>query len=390
MDRKLRINIVVPSLVKKKFTGGIYCIMKYADGLAAKGHEVNVIPSLRSKRPEWITCRANIIIDRKRPVFKGSFKKIRRNIFSALDQAIFKRKNEFTKRAILVDYMSYAIPAADVTIATAWDTAEIVYRFGTGKKAYFMQHMETVFFNDQECYERRLCELSYQLPIVKISNSSWLQGQLEDYLRRHSIKEKVHCCINAVDLDVYRKLDTKRMDTAGNVVRIISYGGNNMLWKGFAEMAEAMALARRKLPELTLEWLVYGNASLPPDNSVAPYTKLGFLQPGELVKAYNEADFLLSASWYESFPLFPIEAMACGLATITTQQGTEDYAAHGETAEVVKERDIDSIANAIVKLATDLPYREMLAQRGYQAAQRFSWPSSVNAMEEILNEICRG
>ena len=64
-----------------------------------------------------------------------------------------------------------------------------------------------------------------------------------------------------------------------------------MLWKGFAEMAEAMALARRRLP-MTLEWLVYGNASLLPDNPVASYTKLGFLQPTELVKAYNNADFL--------------------------------------------------------------------------------------------------
>jgi len=39
---------------------------------------------------------------------------------------------------------------------------------------------------------------------------------------------------------------------------------------------------------------------------------------------------------YESFPLFPLEAMACGLAVITTAPGTEDYAVNQENCLVVE------------------------------------------------------
>lgn len=389
MSRKLRINFIVPVLDCHSFTGGIYCIMKYADGLAEKGHHVNVIPFNKSTKPEWISCRANLVLNKERKVRGGFFQKIFKKKYACpITDPKFHRHNEFVRRGITMEYMGSVIPEADVTIASSWETAEMVFRFGTGKHAYFIQHLETVFFDEKDSYEKRLCELSYQLPLNLIANSSWVQGQLEKCLARHSLQETVYKCVNAVDLDIYQKLDDVIKNTTPGVVKIISYGGNKMRWKGFEEMAQAVAAARRALPDVTLEWSVYGHSSLPPDNPIAPYTSLGFLRPTELVRAYNQADFLLSASWYESFPLFPIEAMACGLAAITTQQGTEDYAFHGETAEIVKERDVDSISQGIIKLAKDTSYRQKLAENGYQSAQRFNWKISVDQMEKVLSGIC--
>jgi glycosyltransferase involved in cell wall biosynthesis len=114
---------------------------------------------------------------------------------------------------------------------------------------------------------------------------------------------------------------------------------------------------------------------------------LGFLLQPQLAEAYRSADILLSASWYESFPLFPLEAMACGLPVITTQQGTEEFATPGVSAEVVRPRDPPSIADGLVRLITDASYRSAIAVEGNRASKAFTWNASAKRMESLLFEV---
>ena len=48
------VNIVVPAIKRRTFSGGIACIFEYAKGLTARGHEVNVLPLLPSPYPQWV------------------------------------------------------------------------------------------------------------------------------------------------------------------------------------------------------------------------------------------------------------------------------------------------------------------------------------------------
>jgi glycosyltransferase involved in cell wall biosynthesis len=152
-------------------------------------------------------------------------------------------------------------------------------------------------------------------------------------------------------------------------------------------MAEAVRAARASLPDVAIEWNVYGRALLPPDNHITPYTNLGFLNQAELASAYRMNDVLLSASWYESFPLFPIEAMASGLAVITTPLGTEDYAINEENCLVVQPRDVSSIAQAIIRLATDRKLLSRIASAARQVVHSHNWQLAGSKMEEILHHI---
>ena len=93
---------------------------------------------------------------------------------------------------------------------------------------------------------------------------------------------------------------------------------------------------------------------------------------------------LLSASWYESFPLFPLEAMASGLATICTEAGAEAYVLHGQTAHVVPSQSPQAIAEALGRLARNEDYRLGLAARGREKAAEFTWDRSVGTMEQVL------
>jgi glycosyltransferase involved in cell wall biosynthesis len=93
---------------------------------------------------------------------------------------------------------------------------------------------------------------------------------------------------------------------------------------------------------------------------------------------------LVSASWYESFPLPPLEAMACGLPVITTPYGTEDYAFDGVNAIVVPPQDPKVLAEAIIRLLDDKDLREKLSKEGLNTAKKFTWDKTTDKVEELF------
>lgn len=395
------INFVVPKLEAQTYTGGIYCIARYAIGLRAKGHQVNFLPLLPSPWPEWIpgdfgwmpegSDRANtrnVLREFGRLIRVPGVRRppglrtrdIKQRLVSALGFKYPRLLTPLMQKALQCEYVATHIKPAEVTIATSYKTALAVHLFGTGKKFYFAQHYEPYFAEDapDPALAEQEAMLSYQLGLNTIANSTWLKHKLESTAGQHDIP----VCPNAIDHGIFRGEPAAAQHK--DELRIISYGGRKATWKGFKDMAEGMRLARQRLPGIKLRWLVYGSSLLPPDNPVAQYESLGFLQLPALADAYRSADFLLSASWYESFPLFPIEAMACGLPVITTQPGTEDYATPNDTAMVVKAQDAQSIADAIVYLASHPEERHAMAVRGRDKSLEFSWDNAVNRLSQLL------
>jgi glycosyltransferase involved in cell wall biosynthesis len=228
---------------------------------------------------------------------------------------------------------------------------------------------------------RREAQMAYHLGLHPLVNSPWLQQMLQPELPGI----EVQLVPNAIDHQVFTGKPCIR--SPDEPLRLISYGGRSAQWKGFEQMCQALALVKTRNPDLRFEWSVYGDSLLPPDNSICPYRPLGFLKPADLAQAYRSHHVLLSASWYESFPLFPIEAMACGLAAITTQPGTELFAEHQRTAWVVPPRDPQALADAIVQLARDEPLRQRLAAQGQARSRDFTWERAGEAMEAALKHI---
>ncbi|MEO0842836.1 MAG: glycosyltransferase family 4 protein [Cyanobacteria bacterium J06643_5] len=395
------INIVTPPLSKKKFSGGILCIMQYASGLKKKGHQVNIVPILPCDKPTWFDTEKMLILpsffERLTWVFKlfnkivwsnggiiknlkGEGKENLRRFLESLFFLNYRFVSYELARSITLSYIREVMPEADITLATSFQTALPVALYGTGSKYYFMQHFELLFKNEfpNPLLAGLDAKQSYCLNLNMIANSPWLKAKLESEIP----DSQASLCPNAIDHTIF--YGEPKLATDSQEIKIISYGGRDAIWKGFREMAEAMKLVRSSMPELNIRWLVYGDSLLPPDNDIASYEALGFLGSKELANAYRDADILLSASWYESFPLFPLEAMACGLPVITTQAGTESYAIPNETAEVVEAQNPDSIANGLIKLLTNKDYRNYIARNGNKISKNFTWEKSVEKMEEIL------
>jgi glycosyltransferase involved in cell wall biosynthesis len=395
------ITFVVPPLKRKTFSGGMWGVFEYASGLAARGHDVRIVPLLPSSpHPEWYPKYAGQIFGANRgtrmveacsSLVKAGASALtlnRRKTIDSLRRATYKLclvedrfLPSFMSAGLALHYFAEEVPPTDIAVATGFHTARPVSLMRAARRFYFPQHFESYLKNEHvnpQLAEWEALE-SYRLGLRLIANSSWLQRKLNDATGNDSV-----LCTTAVDLTVFSGLPKLAND--GKQVNVISYGGRNAEWKGFRDMCAAIALARKELPNTEIVWEVYGDALLPPDNPIAPYRRLGFLNHRELAKQYRAADILLSASWYESFPLFPIEAMACGVAVITTAFGTEDYAIQGQTAEIVKPRDPQNIARGLVRLIADPGYRHRIASGGHAKSHEFTWDRAVSRMEQLLHE----
>lgn len=385
----MKITFVCPRIYRRNFTGGLYCILRHANELVSRGHDVSIVAYPKSVMPEWINLKAKLIVPRKLKRLMGLPPSQEALAMASyiLDYAGYDYKGDYYTRATAHAFLPDILPEADITLATLWETASLVAKYGKGKKAYFCQHYEPLFFDDP--VNRSDADATYAYGLTLIANSSWLKSRLEHRLQPTGQVDDVHLATNAIDPDVFTPScdDFSRPGDASSTLRVISYGGRDAKWKGFIEMAKAMRSARESLPNVTIEWNVYGSALLSPDNDIATYRHLGFLSQAELASAYQMNDVLLSASWYESFPLFPIEAMACGLAVITTAYGTEDYALDKGNCLVVEPQNVDSITQAIVRLAMDRELLNQLASCAKQITRCHNWQTAGSRMEDVLYRI---
>ncbi len=79
--------------------------------------------------------------------------------------------------------------------------------------------------------------------------------------------------------------------------------------------------------------------------------------------------------------------MACGIAAITTRKGTEDYAIHRQNCLIVKEKNIEDICNAIIRLIDDLALRNALKSKAISVIDDFSWSRAGDKMSQNLKAI---
>jgi len=388
--RKLRINFILPPA--NKISGGPLAILEYAERLIARGHKVTITTYPKSMWENdsspfpWFQFSGEYIYPRMEGFDEDftaqHFLNLGRDIFSS---NISKSFEFLFQEPLLWKLVTDVIPECDLNIATFWSTAYIAYLSGKGKPIYFMQHYEEVFYPDNKEYGlfRRLCSLTYDLPIYKVANSSWLKNLLSE---RHGLD--VPFSNNALELDDFTP--TKKLSEDDGVIRVITYSRPE-IWKGFADAVYAMSKVRKKT-NVNIEWNVFGylNHELPPNNSLFKYTYHEKLPFTALSALYAKSDIALCPSWYESFPLPPLEAMASGTAAITTRFGTEDYAFDNINSLVCNSRDTEGMSEAVLDIILDSSKRNRLAQAGRETSLEFTWENAVNKREKILIDIFDG
>jgi glycosyltransferase involved in cell wall biosynthesis len=118
-----------------------------------------------------------------------------------------------------------------------------------------------------------------------------------------------------------------------------------------------------------------------------PFDEFHANPPQEALAAlYSGCDIYLCPSWDEGLGMPSMEAMACGAALVTYDNGgCRDYAVDGETALVAPRRDVGALGAALGRLAVDSGLRTRLAAAGRaRVTTDFDWDRAVERLETRL------
>ncbi len=367
-------------------TGGHVVLYNFMDNLIRRGHDVVAV--LPGEAVRWDENTRERILraesaprKRRKKRFHGGLIERIRNIESVRQYRIFQKIKNLSR-----DLIRNWSPS-DVTISTYSFTAYAGYCLAEKTvPLYHMQHFEEVFF--QEDLLRQVARHTYHLPLIQMANSIWLKT----IMKKH-FGSDAHLLNPGIDLDVFRPSvrprDKYREDKKEWV--IVSYMDEGRLWKGFRDAATAVSLARKQLAAsgIRLVWKVFG-LSAPAQQYETEFVHVGQVFGRDLAALYSQADIVLVPSWYESFPLPPLEAMASGSLVITTRYGTEDYVADGQNGLVVLPRKPEDMAERIVSAVERPADCLRMADAGLETVKNYSWGKRTDVLERILDDSRKG
>jgi glycosyltransferase involved in cell wall biosynthesis len=175
------------------------------------------------------------------------------------------------------------------------------------------------------------------------------------------------------------------------------YVGRLKRYKGIGFAIQALALARRRRPDLRLD--IAGTGDHRPELERLA-VRLGL----ERVVVFHgfasderKIDLMRSA-WAHVFPspkegwgITIIEAAACGTPSLASDSpGLRDSVRHGETGFLVPHGDVDALAARMIEVADSPPLVSRLGQRARRFAEGLTWERTAAATERHLQDIIEG
>jgi len=109
---------------------------------------------------------------------------------------------------------------------------------------------------------------------------------------------------------------------------------------------------------------------------IAPAVRFtGRLDNERIADLYREADLLLNPSTVDNMPISLLEALASGVAIVSTDVGGIPHMVeNGKTALLVPPRDPAAMAAAALRVFAEPELAAALREAGIEAAERYTWP----------------
>lgn len=108
---------------------------------------------------------------------------------------------------------------------------------------------------------------------------------------------------------------------------------------------------------------------------------VGLLDGADVVQAYVDADVFALPSYTENFGMTVVEALACELPVVISDQVNIHAEVSGADAGLVTRCDADDVAQALETLLSDADRRRAMGEAGRRLVQaRFTWPAIVDAL----------
>jgi glycosyltransferase involved in cell wall biosynthesis len=175
------------------------------------------------------------------------------------------------------------------------------------------------------------------------------------------------------------------------------YVGRLKRYKGIALAIRALALARGRRADLTLDIAGSGDhrsdlerlsAKLGLDGAVR---FRGFVSEPEKIALFQRAWGNLFPSPKEGWGITVIEAAACGTPSIASNSpGLRDSVRHGETGFLVRHGDVEGLAQRMLELAGQPALVAALGTAARRFAEGLTWERTASTTEQHLRDIIAG
>lgn len=326
----MKVSFLFPSTRHR--IGGVVALYHFANGLARRGHAVRFVHG-----PAW---------------------KDRIDSLDSLDWFPFEQSIEHFIADSLDDP---ALPASDVIFSP----------FGPSRLGH-----QGVFVQGFQMLPLAMEQAAYRIRGPKICVARWL---VDVGLGMGVPREQLWHVPYGIDHELFAvrtPLTDRRFDVA------MLYNAHPQ--KGWHVGAQALEILKEQRPDLRA--VVFG-VEVPPQ--LASWVEWR-QSPGHRTLAeeiYNDSRVFVQTSNVEGFGFTAVEAMACGAALVTTDNGgAGDYATDGLTAVTVPVGDHEAMARETESLLGDDERRRAIATTGEQFVRRFEWDRSAAILEARLEE----
>jgi glycosyltransferase involved in cell wall biosynthesis len=213
--------------------------------------------------------------------------------------------------------------------------------------------------------------------------------QIENIIQKFT-KSKISIIPNGIDLGYIQKINSyEKKDYPA-----IFFLGYLTKGKGVEDLIKAIQLVKIKFDNVKLYIGGIGPhmtklQKLVQDlNLKENVTFLGLLDGKEKFAYMKAMDIFVLPSYWESFPVVLLEAMACGKPIITTDVGGNPYAViNGTNGFLVKPGDCYELSEKIIKLLNDKDLIKKMGEESLKRADDFDWSIIVKQTREVYEKI---
>ena len=173
------------------------------------------------------------------------------------------------------------------------------------------------------------------------------------------------------------------------VGRLHKTKGIDLLVKAFADVSKELGNAKLVIvgPDYGYKSVLEGLAQSLKISDKVLFT--GFVSNDEKMAAFVDGDVLVLPS-FSGFPIIFLEACACGMPIITTNNGDNLGWIHDNVGYVV-DYDKYLLRDAIFKVLSDQKLRREFGIKGKQLIrERFGWSGIIEEIENIYKDVTRG
>lgn len=357
MTSPMRITFLLPAYMSWP-VGSYRQFFEYANRLSHKGHDVDIVMPGTSRR-HWVKSCGQ-------PVLRH-VPRLRMFPWFELDPGVGLR--------YVMDRPGWSIPATDVLVFTGWETTRHHARLARCTRVSVQFALDYAFWAVAEPERKRRIEegLSHSdIPIIAGSKviASMLEGLGRDAL-------DIVCA--GVDTSVFRQ--TKPTSGRGDVIGLCPRPSPV---KGASDGFAALAILR----ERGIPFRAVAVSPHMPPNAPDWIHRLTASDDDAMNDFYNDCSVFMHPSRYEGFGLPALEAMACGAAVASTDNGgIRDFARPGENLLLSPIEDAEALADNLTLLMTDDALRQRLVEGGAATAREFNWDRPVEQLEAAFSSL---